>query len=151
MHCALRDLVLYLHKDEQELNKNQTYDHSHNVIKLHHALATEAKDYKKKTCVFRLQTADRAEYLFQTRYYSRYELAAKLFKILYFCKLNFLSPFRSDVKELQSWVDTINLVCASFSAPALPEPVGSLKKFQRPLLPSAPSRHNLVRIVFVCV
>jgi PH and SEC7 domain-containing protein len=54
-------------------------------------LATKATDYTKKQHVFRLETADQSEYLFQT----------------------------SDSKELQSWIDTINFVCASFSAPPL--------------------------------
>jgi PH and SEC7 domain-containing protein len=66
-------------------------DNVHNAIRIHHALATKATDYTKKQHVFRLQTADQSEYLFQT----------------------------SDSKELQSWIDTINFVCASFSAPPL--------------------------------
>lgn len=91
-------------------------DNLHNAIRLHHALATKAADYTKKQHVFRLQTADQAEYLFQT----------------------------SDSKELQSWVDTINLVCASFSAPPLEGGVGSQKRFQRPLLPSTKTKLMLV-------
>lgn len=82
-------------------------DNVHNAIRIHHALATKANDYTKKQHVFRLQTADQSEYLFQT----------------------------SDSKELQSWIDTINLVCAAFSAPPLEGGVGSQKRFQRPLLP----------------
>ena len=39
-----------------------------NSCRIHHALATKATDYTKKQHVFRLQTADQAEYLFQTRY-----------------------------------------------------------------------------------
>jgi PH and SEC7 domain-containing protein len=69
----------------------QLSDNVHNAIRIHHALATKATDYTKKQHVFRLQTCDQSEYLFQT----------------------------SDSKELQSWIDTINFVCASFSAPAL--------------------------------
>ncbi|XP_058820112.1 PH and SEC7 domain-containing protein isoform X2 [Topomyia yanbarensis] len=106
-YCTLRDLVLYLHKDEHGFRKNQMSDNVHNAIRLHHALATKASDYTKKQHVFRLQTADQSEYLFQT----------------------------SDSKELQSWIDTINFVCASFSAPPLEGGVGSQKRFQRPLLP----------------
>ncbi|XP_037027767.1 PH and SEC7 domain-containing protein-like isoform X4 [Bradysia coprophila] len=108
-YCTLRDLVLYLHKDEHGFKKNQMSDNVHNAIRIHHALATKAADYKKKQHVFRLQTADQSEYLFQT----------------------------SDSKELQSWIDTINFVCASFSAPPLEGGVGSQKRFQRPLLPSS--------------
>ncbi|CAH1186769.1 unnamed protein product [Phyllotreta striolata] len=114
-YCTLRDLVLYLHKDENGFRKNQMGDNLHNAIRIHHALATKASDYTKKQYVFRLQTADQAEYLFQT----------------------------SDSKELQSWIDTINLVCASFSAPPLEAAVGSQKKFQRPLLPCSHTKLNL--------
>ncbi|OAD61639.1 PH and SEC7 domain-containing protein 3 [Eufriesea mexicana] len=102
-YCTLRELVLYLHKDEHGFRN----DSLHNAIRIHHALATIASDYTKKEHVFRLQTADQAEYLFQT----------------------------SDSKELQSWIDTINFVCASFSCQPLAEAVGSQRKFQRPLLP----------------
>lgn len=92
-------------------------DNVHNAILIHHALATKACDYRKKQHVFRLQTADQAEYLFQT----------------------------SDSKELQSWIDTINYVCAAFSAPPLEGGVGSQKRFQRPLLPNTQTKFNLVR------
>lgn len=73
------------------LSSQQLSDNVHNAIRIHHALATKATDYTKKQYVFRLQTADQSEYLFQT----------------------------SDSKELQSWIDIINFVCASFSAPPL--------------------------------
>ncbi|XP_044756583.1 PH and SEC7 domain-containing protein isoform X1 [Coccinella septempunctata] len=114
-YCTLRDLMLFLHKDENGFRKNEMSDNPHNAIRIHHALATRASDYIKKQYVFRLQTADQAEYLFQT----------------------------SDSKELQSWIDTINFVCASFSAPPLEAAVGSQKKFQRPLLPSSLTKYNL--------
>lgn len=94
----------------------QVSDNVHNAIRIHHAYAAKANDYKKKQHVFRLQTADQAEYLFQT----------------------------SDSKELQSWIDTINFVCASFSAPPLEGGVGSQKRFQRPLLPSSHTKLPLV-------
>ncbi|KAJ8974740.1 hypothetical protein NQ317_005935 [Molorchus minor] len=84
-------------------------------------LATKATDYTKKQYVFRLQTADQAEYLFQT----------------------------SDSKELQSWIDTINFVCASFSAPPLEAAVGSQKKFQRQLLPCSHTKLNLAIITMI--
>lgn len=64
-YCTLRDLVLYLHKDEHGFRKNQMSDNVHNAIRIHHALATKASDYTKKQHVFRLQTADQSEYLFQ--------------------------------------------------------------------------------------
>ena len=91
-------------------------DNLHNAIRIHHALATKASDYTKKQHVFRLQTADQAEYLFQT----------------------------SDSKELTSWVETINFVCAAYSAPPLEGGVGSQKRFQRPLLPSTHTKLLLV-------
>ncbi|XP_023230017.1 uncharacterized protein LOC111630187, partial [Centruroides sculpturatus] len=115
VYATLRDLVLYLHKDDHGFKKNQLYDSLHNSIRIHHSLATKATDYKKKQHVFRFQTADLAEYLFQT----------------------------SDSKELQSWVDTLNLVAASLSAPPLASAVGSQKKFQRPLLPVSHTKLNL--------
>lgn len=62
-YCTLRELVLYLHKDEHGFRN----DSLHNAIRIHHALATKASDYTKKQYVLRLQTADQAEYLFQTR------------------------------------------------------------------------------------
>ncbi|XP_070491117.1 PH and SEC7 domain-containing protein isoform X2 [Chironomus tepperi] len=112
-YCTLRDpLVMYLHKDERGFHKNQLSDNVHNAIRIHHSLATKATDYTKKQHVFRLQTSDQSEYLFQT----------------------------SDSKELQSWIDTINFVCASFSAPPLEGGVGSQKRFQRPLLPCSQSK-----------
>ncbi|XP_068631018.1 PH and SEC7 domain-containing protein isoform X1 [Battus philenor] len=111
-YCTLRDLVLYLHKDEHGFRRSQMSDNLHNAIRIHHALATKATDYTKKQHVFRLQTADQAEYLFQT----------------------------SDSKELCSWVETINFVCAAYSAPPLAGAVGSQRKFQRPLLPCTHSK-----------
>ncbi|XP_030758159.1 exchange factor for Arf-6 isoform X3 [Sitophilus oryzae] len=115
-YCTLRDMVLYLHKDENGFRKNQMGgDNIHNAIRIHHALATKAHDYTKKQYVFRLQTFDQSEFLFQT----------------------------SDSKELQSWIDTINFVAGSFSAPPLESAVGSHRKFQRPLLPCSRTRFNL--------
>ena len=94
-------------------------DNVHNAIRIYHALATKATDYTKKQHVFRLQTADQSEYLFQT----------------------------SDSKELQSWIDTINFVCASFSAPPLEGGVGSQKRFKRPLLPSTNTKLFMVSAI----
>ncbi|KAH9502525.1 hypothetical protein Btru_068893 [Bulinus truncatus] len=115
LYAVLRDMILYQYKDEHQLKKGHFVESSHNAIRIHHALATKATDYTKKQHVFRLQTADGAEYLFQT----------------------------GDSKELQEWLDTINLVAASLSAPPLPGAVGSKGKFQRQLLPAAYTRLNL--------
>ncbi|XP_069177991.1 PH and SEC7 domain-containing protein-like isoform X1 [Procambarus clarkii] len=118
--CVIQDLVLYLHKDEQGARRGPQHAQlGHNAIRLHHALATRAHDYAKKEHVFRLQTADQAEYLLQT----------------------------SDSKELQAWIDTINLVAASLSAAPLPGAVGSQRKFQRPLLPCSITKLNLTEQV----
>ncbi|KAF0287751.1 PH and SEC7 domain-containing protein 4 [Amphibalanus amphitrite] len=168
-HCTLRDLVLYLHKDESGSRRAAAFEHLHNAIRVHHALASKcvhtaavcfrvhhalaskcvhtaavcfrvhhalaskcvhtaavcfrvhhalaskAEDYVKKQHVFKLQTADQAEYLLQT----------------------------SDAKELQSWVDTVNFVAASLSSPPLPGAVGSQRRFQRPLLPSGVTSRSL--------
>ncbi|KAG8236738.1 hypothetical protein J437_LFUL016993 [Ladona fulva] len=71
-YCTLRDMVLYLHKDEHGFRRGREgtamYESFHNAVRVHHALATKAADYTKKQHVFRLQTADQAEYLFQTRF-----------------------------------------------------------------------------------
>ena len=65
--ATLRDLVLYLHKDENGFRKNQLYESLKNSIRIHHSLASKASDYEKKDFVLRLQTADQAEYLFKVR------------------------------------------------------------------------------------
>ncbi|XP_076331472.1 PH and SEC7 domain-containing protein-like isoform X1 [Tachypleus tridentatus] len=106
-YATLRDMVLFLHKDEHSVGKNQLYNSLHNAVHIHHCLATMAVDYRKKRHVFRLQTAEQAEYLFQT----------------------------GDSADLVDWVNTINFVAASLSSPPLPTAVGSQQRFQRPLLP----------------
>ena len=66
-YATLRDMVLYLHKDEHAMKKTGTYDNMSNAIRIHHSLATKATDYTKKQHVYRLHAADGAQYLFQTR------------------------------------------------------------------------------------
>lgn len=92
-----------------------SFDNISNAIRIHHAYASVASDYKKKQFVFRLKTADWAEYLFQT----------------------------ANTTELNEWINIINLVAAMFSSPALASPVGSVKTFQRPLLPGYNTRYTL--------
>ncbi len=59
--------IVYTHKKKDDkVFKNNTFDNITNAIRIHHAYATVASDYKKKQFVFRLKTADWAEYLFQT-------------------------------------------------------------------------------------
>ncbi len=66
-YATLRDLVLYLHRDENGFRKSQLGASHANSIRIHHAIAAVAGDYPKKKFVFRLVTADCAEYLFETR------------------------------------------------------------------------------------
>lgn len=68
VYTVLRDLILFQYKDEHQVKKGQFVESAHNVVRIHHALATKATDYTKKQHVFRLQTADWAEFLFQTGY-----------------------------------------------------------------------------------
>ncbi|CAF0890922.1 unnamed protein product [Brachionus calyciflorus] len=113
-YASLRDMVLYLHKDDKVF-KNNTFDNITNAIRIHHSYASVASDYKKKQFVFRLKTADWAEYLFQT----------------------------ANSNELYDWVSTINSIAAMFSSPPLPGAIGSNKSFQRPLLPVSKTRYTL--------
>ncbi|XP_032230434.2 PH and SEC7 domain-containing protein 1 isoform X4 [Nematostella vectensis] len=85
---------------------NSVEDRRH-CLGVHHSLASRATDYKKRPFVFKFVTADWREFLFQAR-------------------------GRTDMSE---WIAAINQVAATFSAPPLPPPIGSCKRFQRPLLP----------------
>ena len=69
-YATLKDLVLFLHKDEHGMKRNNSsdYQNNHNAIRIHHALAEKANDYIKKQHVFRLITSDSAQFLFQTRF-----------------------------------------------------------------------------------
>lgn len=109
---TLRDMVLYCFKDEKTVRTPTAFEDLNSAIRIHHGLAVRAMDYTKKQFVFRLYTADQAQYLFQT----------------------------SDEKELLTWIETINYVVASFSSPQLPAPCSSAGRFQRPLLPSSKTR-----------
>lgn len=115
-YACLRDMVLYLHKNDQQSSTIIAGDT--NAIRLHHAFAQEAGDYRKRQHVFRLRTADWAEYLFQT----------------------------SDHDLMKRWIDSINLIAASFSSPPLPAAIDSSLSthFQRPLLPSVQTRFSVV-------
>ncbi|UJR33578.1 hypothetical protein I4U23_021015 [Adineta vaga] len=112
--ACLRDMVLYLQKNDQHPATILVGDT--NAIRLHHAYACEAIDYRKRQHVFRLKTADWAEYLFQT----------------------------SDRELMRKWIDAINLISASFSSPPLPAAIDSSSiHFQRPLLPSVQTRYSV--------
>ena len=57
-------IMTYLYTDENCYKRSTLCS---NTVQLQHALATKASDYTKKKHVFRLQTADLAQYLIQTR------------------------------------------------------------------------------------
>lgn len=77
--AVLKDLVLYLYKDEATCKGEQPAKSGGArsgksvavepapaaIIRVHHALAASAPDYTKKKNVFRLFTSDRAQYLVQ--------------------------------------------------------------------------------------
>jgi PH and SEC7 domain-containing protein len=114
-YASLRDMVLYLHKNDQQPSTLVVADT--NAIRLHHAWAQEALDYRKRQHVFRVRTSDWGEYLFQT----------------------------SDDDLMRKWIDAINLIAASFSSPPLPAAIDSSSvHFQRPLLPSVQTRYSVV-------
>lgn len=138
-YATLRDLVLYLHKDENGFCKSQLQENFANSIRIHHSIASIANDYPKKKFVFRLITADYAEYLFETRFVQPTTVPI--------CSntISSLSLSHSDSRELQSWVDTINTIAASLSAPALPMAVSSDNyKFKRELFPVSHTKLSLV-------
>ena len=51
--------------------------------------------------------------------------------------------FVSDMRECQEWIDTINFVAASYSAPCQLDATEQ-KRFQRPLLPASSTTLDLV-------
>ncbi|XP_051019329.1 PH and SEC7 domain-containing protein 2 [Acomys russatus] len=111
-YAVLKGTILYLQKDEYRPDKALSEGDLKNAIRVHHALATTASDYSKKSNVLKLKTADWRVFLFQ-------------------------APSK---EEMLSWILRINLVAAIFSAPAFPAAVSSMKKFCRPLLPSCTTR-----------
>ncbi|XP_045140596.1 PH and SEC7 domain-containing protein 2 isoform X2 [Echinops telfairi] len=111
-YAVLKGTILYLQKDEYRPDKALSEGDLKNAIRVHHALATRAFDYSKKSNVLKLKTADWRVFLFQ-------------------------APSK---EEMLSWILRINLVAAIFSAPAFPAAVSSMKKFCRPLLPSCTTR-----------
>ena len=69
-YASLQDMILYLYKDQHMMKKGHLPEGSQNAIRIHHSVAFKASDYAKKQHVFRLVTADWAEFLFQTRFIS---------------------------------------------------------------------------------
>ncbi|XP_078366616.1 PH and SEC7 domain-containing protein 2-like isoform X2 [Oculina patagonica] len=92
-------------------------EHTRNCLGVHHSLARRATDYVKRPCVLRFVTADWREFLFQAK----------------------------NQHDMNEWIEAINLVAATYSAPPLPAPVGSCKKFQRPVLPFSRSQLSLMK------
>ncbi|XP_048850777.1 PH and SEC7 domain-containing protein 2-like [Brienomyrus brachyistius] len=110
--AVLWGAVLYLQKDEYNPDKEPSEANLKDRVRVHHALASRASDYDKRPNVFKLKTSDWRVFLFQA----------------------------PSEEEMVSWIRQINLVAAHSSAPALPAPVGSRRKFCRPFLPSSTTR-----------
>ncbi|KAL3318907.1 pleckstrin and Sec7 domain containing [Cichlidogyrus casuarinus] len=90
------------------------------VIRISHAIASKASDYRRRRNVLRLKTKENAEFLFQV----------------------------NDAKELELWIDKINFVSALLSASPMPSPCASTQEFQPPLLPNGYTKFNMVCIFF---
>uniref|UniRef100_A0ABM0MML3 PH and SEC7 domain-containing protein 3-like n=1 Tax=Saccoglossus kowalevskii TaxID=10224 RepID=A0ABM0MML3_SACKO len=110
--ATLRGLILYFHKSE--IACQHRFESMCDMLSIHHSLSTRATDYTKKQFVLRLRLADWSEYLLQC----------------------------SDTGELQDWMQAFNLAAATLSAPPLPAPIGSQRRFCRPLLPSSQTRYS---------
>ncbi|XP_036378882.1 PH and SEC7 domain-containing protein 2-like isoform X1 [Megalops cyprinoides] len=111
-YAVLRGTILYLQKDEYKPDKDLSEVDLKNAVRIHHALATRASDYSKRPNVLKLKTSDWRVFLLQA----------------------------PNEAEMMSWIVRINLVAALFSAPAFPAAISSMRKFCRPLLPSASTR-----------
>ncbi|KAJ7338306.1 hypothetical protein JRQ81_011195 [Phrynocephalus forsythii] len=64
-YAVLKGTILYLQKDEYKPDKELSEVDLKNAIRIHHALATKASDYSKKSNVLKLKTADWRVFLFQ--------------------------------------------------------------------------------------
>ncbi|KAM9741398.1 PH and SEC7 domain-containing protein 2 isoform 2-T3 [Menidia menidia] len=113
-YAVLKGMILYLQKDEYKPDTDISEVDLKNAVRIHHALATCATDYSKRTNVLKLKTSDWRVFLLQA----------------------------GSEEEMMSWIFRINLVAALFSAPAFPAAIGSMKKFCRPILPSSSTRLN---------
>ncbi|ESO05486.1 hypothetical protein HELRODRAFT_191305 [Helobdella robusta] len=99
-------------------NADETDDINSEIMLLHHSLASLTKDEgikRRHRHVFELRMANWSLYLIRT----------------------------NDDVECQQWIDAINLSSSCFSAPPLPGAVGSMVKFQRPLLPASLTKLSL--------
>lgn len=111
-YAVLKGMILYLQKDEYKPDADISEVDLKNAVRIHHALATRATDYSKRSNVLKLKTSDWRVFLLQA----------------------------PSEEEMMSWIFRINLVAALFSAPAFPAAIGSMKKFCRPILPSSSTR-----------
>ncbi|XP_043530238.1 PH and SEC7 domain-containing protein 3-like isoform X2 [Chiloscyllium plagiosum] len=111
-YAVLKGMILYLQKDEYKPEKNLSEEDLKNAVSIHHALAIKATEYEKKPNVLKLKTADWRVFLFQAQ-----------------------SP-----EEMESWINKMNQVAATFSAPPFPAAIGSQKRFSRPLLPATTTK-----------
>ncbi|XP_041485775.1 PH and SEC7 domain-containing protein 1-like isoform X4 [Lytechinus variegatus] len=107
---TVKGLCIYLHKSE--VAKDMAFNNPKDVMRIHHALASRSGQYDKKPNVFSLRLANWSEYLIQCL----------------------------DVRDMQSWMQAVNLAAAVHSSPPLPAAVGSQMAFRRPILPSASSK-----------
>lgn len=150
--AVLKDLCLYLYKDEATCKgeapakssapccKKKVGSASEQgpaaLVRVHHALAASAPDYAKKKNVFRLFTADRAQFLIQASD-TKVSMRIPFFQV---GSLLYLWPFHSLLQEWRGWMDAINTAASLLSAPPLAAPCGSQQRFQRPLLPASLSQ-----------
>ena len=84
--------------------------------------------------------------MFGFKYFIKHEIIYILNSLTFFTNIYLQAQYlfqTSDEKELLTWIDAINFVVASFSAPQLPPPCSSNFRFQRPLMPSSKSTLSL--------
>ncbi|XP_071953867.1 uncharacterized protein [Antedon mediterranea] len=113
-YAVIKGLILYLHKSDMASQLN--FHKPKESYSLHHCLATKDVEYSKRSNVFRVRHSDWSEYLTQC----------------------------SDANEVQLWMQAFNIAAATLSTPPLPAGCGSIKRFTRPLLPSATSKLSRV-------
>eukprot|EP00057_Strongylocentrotus_purpuratus_P025702 XP_011680176.1 PREDICTED: PH and SEC7 domain-containing protein 3-like [Strongylocentrotus purpuratus] len=109
---TVKGLCIYLHKSE--VAKDLAFNNPKEVMRIQHALASRSGQYDKKPNVFLLRLANWSEYLMQCL----------------------------DVRDMQSWMQAVNLASSVHSSPPLPAAVGSQMGFRRPVLPSAASKQD---------
>ncbi|XP_030835393.1 PH and SEC7 domain-containing protein 1 isoform X3 [Strongylocentrotus purpuratus] len=109
---TVKGLCIYLHKSE--VAKDLAFNNPKEVMRIQHALASRSGQYDKKPNVFLLRLANWSEYLMQCL----------------------------DVRDMQSWMQAVNLASSVHSSPPLPAAVGSQMGFRRPVLPSGASKQD---------